>query len=58
MKTALADVDDVRAPEESSLVRGSICEDVLAPIPGERWVCVAPAGHGPGDHVGEDGTRW
>jgi hypothetical protein len=58
VNTALADVDDMRAPKELSLLRGSICGDVLAPIPGERWVCVAWSGHGPGEHVAEDGTRW
>lgn len=34
------------------------CEDVLAPIPGERWICVGLSGHGPGEHIAEDGTVW
>lgn len=34
------------------------CAEVLAPIPGQRWECVAPAGHEPSDHIADDGTRW
>lgn len=34
------------------------CGEVLAPIPGERWVCVSGAGHDPDDHIAEDGTTW
>lgn len=49
MTTALADTMYGDVP---------ICGDLLAPIPGECWVCVEPAGHGPDEHVAEDGTRW
>lgn len=37
----------------------ALCGEVLAPIPGERWECVAPAGHHPEvGHTAPDGTTW
>ena len=36
-----------------------LCGDVLAPIPGLRWECVAPSGHLPElEHIAADGTTW
>jgi hypothetical protein len=44
--------------EETVALNEHRCGDVLAPIPGERWTCVAVAGHGVESHIAEDGTRW
>ena len=36
-----------------------LCGDVLAPIPGLRWECVAANGHLPElEHIAGDGTTW
>ena len=36
-----------------------LCGDVLAPIPGLRWECVALSGHLPElEHIASDGTTW
>jgi hypothetical protein len=51
-------VEDERVIEDVASFYSSRCGDVLAPIPGERWVCVGSAGHGPGGHIAEDGTQW
>lgn len=34
-----------------------VCGDLLAPMPSECWVCVEPAGHGPDEHLAEDGPE-
>ena len=51
-------VEDAFATDELTELSNTTCGDVLAPIPGERWVCIGPDGHGPGEHVAEDGTCW
>lgn len=55
MKSAIDDNADMTMLTTDAAPR---CGEVLAPIPGERWECVAVAGHELRDHVADDGTQW
>lgn len=51
-------INEAVSPDRFSHGQVGTCGDVLAPIPGERWVCVADAEHTSEEHVSDDGTRW